>query len=243
MRILILVFVLLSAPAFGEERLVRLHAPQVLTDSGVFKFILPRFSLKTQVKVQLVAAEAEADVIIGAAGRPLFEGLGQTFALTIVQETAAAERFAGWLGSDVGKRTIYGYAPKGAPLFSEATGAEVVVAKIEMDGDALLGHRVSREACARCHAVDDETRKTTIGSTPSFFVLRSFGDWEDRFSAFYVLRPHGAFTQIEEVTEPFPQDRPSPIVPIELTLEEVEAVVAYVAALQAADLGAPLEHQ
>ncbi len=74
-------------------------------------------------------------------------------------------------------------------------------------------------------------------------MLRAFADWESRFSAFYVLNPHPSFTQIAEVTAPFPLHRPSPIVPVEMTLEEVEAVVAYVAALAAAGLGPALEHQ
>ena len=74
-------------------------------------------------------------------------------------------------------------------------------------------------------------------------MLRSLGDWEERFGAFYVLNPHPAFTQIPEVTAPFPIDRPSPIAPIELSIEELEAVMAYVALLDAADLGAPLVAQ
>ena len=74
-------------------------------------------------------------------------------------------------------------------------------------------------------------------------MLRSLPDWADRFDAFYALNPHPAFTQVEGVSEPFPENRPSPIVPIEMTLDEVEAVRAYVATMKAADLGAPLQHQ
>jgi hypothetical protein len=74
-------------------------------------------------------------------------------------------------------------------------------------------------------------------------VLRALPDWEQRFAAFYVLNPHPAFTQIADVTDPFPIDRPSPIAPIELDLDELEALMAYVTAMPAADLGDPLEHQ
>jgi hypothetical protein len=120
---------------------------------------------------------------------------------------------------------------------------EAAAPVVEVAGDAVLGRDVAKLKCARCHAVDDATRMTAIGSTPSFFVLRSFGDWETRFTLFYRLAPHGAFTQVAEVTAPFPEDRPSPIVPIEMTLEEVEAVTAYVAGLPVADLGKPLEQK
>ena len=82
-----------------------------------------------------------------------------------------------------------------------------------------------------------------IGSTPSFFVLRALKDWDIRFQTFYSLNPHPSFTQIAEVTEPFPVDRPSPIVPVELTLDEFDAILAYVSALKPADLGAPLQLQ
>lgn len=82
-----------------------------------------------------------------------------------------------------------------------------------------------------------------IGSTPSFFVLKVFDDWEDRFLAFYALRPHGSFTQISDVTDPFPKNLPPAIMPVEMTLAELDDIVAYVATLKAADLGAPLIHQ
>ncbi len=73
--------------------------------------------------------------------------------------------------------------------------------------------------------------------------MRSFDDWDVRFSSFYVLKPHGAFTQIEDVTEPFPEDLPSPIAPLELTLDDIDAILAYVASIEPAALGAPLTGQ
>lgn len=241
--VLALLIVLFAAPAFADGKLVKLHAPQALVDSGVLKFALPRFSLKTQVKVQLVGAPEEADLAFGAEGQALFAGLGQDWHLAVLRETDAGARLAEWLASDVGQRTVLGFAPDGAAVFTEVAAQAVAVVAPQMDGNAIVGHKVARRACARCHAVDDETRKTTIGSTPSFQVLKTFADWENRFAAFYTLKPHPAFTQIADVTDPFPQERPSPIVPIEMTWEEVEAVLAYVASLAAADLGAPLAHQ
>ena len=71
--------------------------------------------------------------------------------------------------------------------------------------------------------------------------MRGFEDWESRFAGFYVLKPHAAFTQLEGVTDPFPIDRPSPISPIELTLDELDALLAFIMTIKVKDLGAPLE--
>ena len=244
MRVLFaLLLCMLPLSAQGQDRLVRLFAPDQIVETGVLKFAMPRFSLKTQVKVELVGDPAGADMVLGPKGTPLFDGLGQTWSVE-VNDAPAAKRLLDWLQSDVGQRTIFGFAPDGGqPIFAAASTKEVEVAAVEIGEDAIKGKAVARQSCARCHAVDDATRMTTIGSTPSFFVLRTFEDWEYRFSAFYVLKPHGAFTQVKDLTEPFPIDRPSPIVPIELTQEEVEAIVAYVAALAPADLGSPIQHQ
>jgi len=241
--ILICLVCCLPPGAAAQERLVRLYAPPVLVETGLLKFILPRFSLKTRVRVEIVGDPAEADMRLGPDGRAVFQGAGAAWHIQTVTASDWTARFEDWLTSDVGTRTIYGFAPDGAALFTAPAPVETTVAAVEIGGDAALGLEVSKTQCGRCHAVDDASRMNTIGSTPSFFVLKTFDDWEFRFGAFYTLKPHAAFTQIARVTDPFPADRPSPIVPVELTLEELEAVLAYVAALEAADLGPPLDHQ
>lgn len=235
---------LIPATGMAQDGPVQVFAPAALVETGLFKHILPRFSLKTQVRVELVADPAEAQIVLGEAGRAMFDGIGATWFMDLPGAGhAGADRLAAWLGSEVGMRTITSFAPGGAPLFAPPSVAEVEVVAVEITGDAELGLAVSRRACARCHAVEEAGRKKDIGSTPSFFVLRTLGDWQERFGAFYVLNPHPAFTQIPDVTAPFPIDRPSPIAPIELSIEELEAVMAYVALLDAADLGAPLVAQ
>lgn len=79
-----------------------------------------------------------------------------------------------------------------------------------------------------------------IGSTPSFALMRSFADWEARFRAFYTLKPHPAFTQVADVTAPFDEKLPSPIAPVEMTLEEIETMLVFVEGIEPANLGAPL---
>lgn len=231
--------------ALAEAKLVRLYAPASLVDTGVLKFALPRFTLKTQVRVELLPdPDAEADMILGDSGRALFQGAGQVWRMNISNpDHPGTKRLADWLTSDVGQRTVLGYAPEGVALFeppSATTQTEEVVA---LDGDAALGLEVSRSRCGRCHKVEATKRVVGIGSTPSFPVLRSLADWEERFSIFYVLNPHPAFTIITDLTEPFAEERPSPIVPIEMSLDEFEAMMAYVTTMPAADLGAPLLHQ
>lgn len=226
-----------------DDRTVSLYAPAALVETGVMDYILPRFSLKTQIRVRLADAPDEADIVLGDDGRALFEG-GQVWHMRVRSEGhAPTDRFAQWLTGDIGRDTILAYAPEGEPVFTEAAPPERAVRAIAFAGDPKLGHAVSLAKCTRCHAVDEATRSAGIGSTPSFAVLRALPDWEQRFTAFYALNPHPAFTIIHEVTPPFDESRPSPIVPIALTLDEVEAVLAYVAEMQAADLGAPLAHQ
>ncbi|SDX84367.1 hypothetical protein [Citreimonas salinaria] len=229
--------------AAQDDRTVRLYAPDALVGTGVMDYILPRFSLKTQIRVTLADAPDAADIVVGDEGRPLFEGERVWRMRVLSDGHAATERFADWLAGDIGRKAVLAYQPDGKPVFTEATPETREVAAIAFDGDAALGHQVSLSQCTRCHAVDEDTRGAGIGSTPSFAVLRALPDWEQRFTAFYALNPHPAFTIIHEVTPPFDESRPSPIVPIALTLDEVEAVLAYVAGMQAADLGAPLAHQ
>ena len=72
---------------------------------------------------------------------------------------------------------------------------------------------------------------------------RTLPGWLKRFEGFYALKPHGAFTQVADVTPPFNPARPSPIVPIEMTLDDLDAILAYVATVAPADLGAPIQSQ
>jgi mono/diheme cytochrome c family protein len=241
--LLILALALLPFKVAAEGRAVALYAPPALVDTGLLDYALPRFTLKTQVRVTRVDDPGAAQVLLGSEGRPLFEGAGQLWSMRVVEETEWTARFADWLGGEIGQATVLSYAPQGAPLFALPQIAEPAPEAPVLAGDPALGLRVARQKCTRCHRVEPGSAMIGIGSTPSFSVLRSLPDWQARFAGFYALNPHPAFTQIDEVTPPFDKARPSPIVPIEMTLDEVDAVTAYVAAIAAADLGAPLAHQ
>ncbi|UWR24339.1 c-type cytochrome [Sulfitobacter sp. S190] len=229
--------------ALAEGKRVALHAPQELQDTGVLKYALPRFSLKTQISVALVPP-ADADILLGAQGTPLFQGPAQLWHMDIrtVGDTDV-DRLADWLTGEVGQRTILAFAPEGVPLFTAPQKIAKAAAQVSYDGDAIAGYAIAQAKCGRCHAVDEAGRKNDIGSTPSFFVLRAFSDWEQRFAGFYFLNPHPAFTQVADVTDPFAEDLPPAIVPVEMTLDDLEAMMAFVAEMAPADLGAPLQHQ
>ena len=243
MRILVFILALLPGLALANDKLVRVYAPPALVESGMLKFAFPRFSLKTQVRIEYVETNEAADLALGAEGRVLFNGLGETWHMDLRNAShPGAKKLASWLTSDVGRRTVFSFEQDGVAVFEPPTAKAATVAVVEMDGDAVLGQQVSFAKCGRCH-ITERGKGWGIGSTPSFFALRTLADWQGRFESFYALKPHPAFTQVTEITEPFPQDRPSPIAPIEITLDDLEAILAYVSALEAADLGAPVKHQ
>ena len=235
-----LVAILMGGSAAAQEKRFALSAPQELIDTGLMRHVLPRFSLKTGIRIT-VDPDAQ-DAVFGAEGVPVFRNADQIWHLAI-QDGPHPAAFRDWLQSEVGKRTIEGFAPEGEALFSTDVEVETVTEVAAPTGDVVLGEALSLSHCGRCHVVNASNRMNAIGSTPSFGLMRNFEDWEGRFLAFYALKPHPAFTQIEDVTDPFPDNLPSPISPLELTLDQVDAIVAYVATIPPADLGAPVRSQ
>ena len=247
-RFLLVCFVAFFVPqsAWSTAQSFSLQVPAALQNSGLMRHILPRFSLKTGVRITVVAEGAAADMVFTSEpfGTPVFEGLSTVWYLKALDSTeVAGQRFEDWLHSDIGLRAVTSFKLDGVAMFVAALPTQPVVTKVQFSGDALLGAKLSVVQCSRCHAVSEATRITSIGSTPSFFLLRALEDWDLRFLSFYALNPHPAFTQVAEVTDPFDPARPSPIVPVEITIDELDAIVAYVSGLPPADLGPALVHQ
>lgn len=235
-----LVAALLALPAAAQDKSFELQVPPALADTGFTKHLLPRFSLKTSIRIMVTSDPADA--AFGDQGTPVFRQ-GDTIWHLAKTDGPNTDAFEKWLLSDVGKRTIEAFAPTGTPLFSADVKVVKTVQAAASTGDTALGEQVSLKRCGRCHVVNEKNRMNTIGSTPSFGLLRTFEDWPDRFEAFFVLKPHAAFTQVEGVTEPFAENLPSPIAPVEVTLDEIEAIIAYVGSIAPADLGAPIQTQ
>ena len=239
---------LAAGAAVAQGREVVLAAPPALTEAGLLDFVLPRFALKNATRVRLVApgdaaAQAALTADPQAGGSAAFTGRGQTWRLVVLEETEGTARLSDWLFSEAGRAAVASFEVDGETPFGEAAARHVAVATVDVEGDAARGERLSYAQCGRCHVVGAKNRLDGIGSTPSFPLLRAFPDWQSRFAGFYELNPHPAFTQIAEVTPPFDPQRPPPIAPMEMTQEDVDNIVAFVAGIAPADLGAPIASQ
>ena len=229
---------LFATPALAQDKAFDLQAPNTLVKSGFLKHLLPRFSLKTGIRITVI--EGAGAAAFGQEGTPVFRQ-GETIWHYSAGENPHTKAFGDWLASDIGKKTIEGFKPEGVALFSADVAVKKEKQVVELTGDLALGESESLLKCGRCHVVNDKNRMNAIGSTPSFALMRSFSDWQSRFETFYLLKPHSAFTQVEGVSDPFPAHLPSPISPIEVTVEQVEAITAYVGSIEPADLGAPIQ--
>lgn len=239
---LIALCIILSSSVYAEDEPLRLAVPEALESSGFAQFVVPRFSLKTSIRITRVAPGDAAQMNFARDGEIVFVGLGEQWGFSHNGDPRA-ERFLTWLKSDVGKRTIESFTAPDGTAFSTEVAAVAVEAEITFEGDAAAGEELSLSMCGRCHVINHKNRMNGVGSTPSFGVLRALPNWDTRFATFHLLNPHPSFTQIENVTEPFDPTLPPPIVPLTMTLDDLEAILAYVAEIEAADLGAPVQSQ
>ncbi len=265
--------VTLSGQGLAEDKTVRLLSPASLADAGLLTHILPRFKLKTGIAVtHSPVADPMADYsapapdeiwfVVDTGGesgagnlRPAMErttvfhhrtGAGTFHYVAVVLSdgrTSHVQTFIDWLVSDTGRRTIAAFQPEGGQTFVPAEASIEEVADESLPGDALLGEKLSLTHCGRCHVINESNRMAGLGSTPSFGALRANESWLERFQSFFARNPHPSFTQIEGITEPFDIARPPPIVPLEITIEDLEAILAYVSRMEPADLGAPVRMQ
>ena len=230
--------ILFATPLSAQDKAFDLQAPTALVETGFLKHLLPRFSLKTGIRITVVDGPGAA--AFAETGVPVFRQGETIWHYAVSEEGPYTAAFADWLASDVGKGTIEGFKPEGVALFSADVSVTERREEVALTGDLAMGESESLSKCGRCHVVNDSNRMNAIGSTPSFALMRNFPDWQSRFETFFLLKPHPAFTQVEGVTDPFPDHLPSPIAPIEVTLDQIEAITAYVGSIEAADLGAPI---
>lgn len=233
-----------AGPAVSQSKTTTLLVVPEVQDTGVVKFMLPRFTLKHGVRVTVVDEGDASGSLIADGDTVVFSRGGTNYGLTVHDtDDPHMATLATWLTGDVGRRTILSFKKDGHAVFEAPVVLAEVEEAVELEGDAARGADLALSACGRCHVVGEVNRMNGIGSTPSFAVLRSLDDWLERFLAFYALNPHPSFTIIPDVTEPFDETRPSPISPVTLTLEELENIVAYTATVDPADLGSPIAHQ
>lgn len=224
---------------------ITMAAPKVLTENGFLKHVLPRFTLKHRVRVTVVPVDTAADVSLlpDGAGLAVFDGAGQRWHLATADDRTEVQRFVDWLTSDIGLNTVEAFEGPDGLRFTRATVAEEVEEALELTGDAASGLAASNLHCKRCHVVGEADRMSGINSTPSFFVLRAFPDWDERFYTFYALNPHPSFTRITDLETQLDPMHKAAIVPVDLSLEDLDDIITYVAGLEPADLGAPIQLQ
>ncbi|WP_155326444.1 hypothetical protein [Alkalilacustris brevis] len=231
--------------AAEEPRSFSYLAPPELSESGFLDHVLPRFALRSGRRGEPAAQPEKADLWIGRAepGAVVFMARGDElrYAYRLQSDNAAARMFTDWLTAEPGHNTIAAFTPETGAGFTPVEAKEEML-EITFEGDIVLGEQLAAEHCGRCH-VTAEGGRGGIGSTPSFQALRAMDDWAFRFMAFYALNPHPSFLRLHGVSPPFRHDRPPAIVPVELTLDEAEAIRAYAASLEPADLGEELQHQ
>ncbi len=233
---------LLGAVAAPAQDL-RLAAPPEMVESGFFKHLLPRFKLKHRIAVEPVAPGAEAELVLSAEGqgvRVFADGQGAEYRLRLTGGGAQAETFRKWLRSAPGRAAIEGFPRDGPPAYVTEFAAEAVEAGPEIDGDAVLGAKLALVHCGRCHVVDHRNPMGGIGSTPSFAAMRARPHWVDLFGKYWSENPHPSFTEVVGVTKPFDKTHVSHIVPVQITLEEIDAILAFVETLEPLNLGAPV---
>lgn len=97
-------------------------------------------------------------------------------------------------------------------------------------GDSKAGRELAIKYCTRCHVVGDANPYGGIDSTPSFQLLARRADWRARFSSFFERRPHPVFVRVPNV--PRWTDLPSHVVEFQITLKDVDDIVAFVETLQ-----------
>ena len=240
LRTLVCLIAVAASPVLAQDKTFTLQVPDTLVETGFLKHLLPRFSLKSNIRITV--QPTPGDAALGSDGTPVFKQ-GDTVWHLAKTDGPFTDAFQEWLLSDVGQRTIEGFKKDGTALFSADVTRVVQTVTLDLSGDAALGEKISLSQCGRCHVVNDTNRMNAIGSSPSFGLMRNFDDWQERFETFFLLKPHPAFTQVTDVTDPFPEHLPSPIAPIEVTLEEIEAITAYVGSITPSDLGAPIQTQ
>lgn len=212
-----------------------------MVEAGFDKHLLTRFRFKHRIDVAPVAEGG--DMALGDTGARVFAE-GRTAWHVEVLTTEAdkarmAETFVGWLESEPGKAAIEGFAPEGVALYTTAEEEVEIASDDSFEGDDARGGDLALRHCGRCHVIDARNKWGGIGSTPSFRALRGRENWLALFSGFHEKNPHPSFTQIEGVTDPFV--RTPAVAPLEMTLDDLDAILAFVSSLEARDLGAEVQ--
>tara|TARA_B000000532_G_scaffold44537_1_gene33611 strand:+ start:3694 stop:4470 length:777 start_codon:yes stop_codon:yes gene_type:complete len=230
--------------ALSEE--VYLHFPEELLMIEFDKHILPRFKFKTQISIKSKKTSENTDLSIDVKneGISVFSDLnGIVYKIEKITSDEIKlnkiEKFIDWLRSPSGISAIEGFQFNGTPMFKALKFEKQNEKEFVFEGDIKNGLLVSQKHCKRCHVVDDNAF-AGIDSSPSFHAMRSFEDWEERFRAFWTVSPHLNVISIKEVYDAGSKLSPVVIVPIELSLDDIDDILSYVSKIKPKDLGKPI---
>ncbi len=113
--------------------------------------------------------------------------------------------------------------------FSVFCAGALLATAARAEGNVKTGREISVTHCTRCHVVGDANPNGGINSTPSFQLLARRDDWRERFQTFFERRPHPVFVRVPGV--PPWTKLPSVVEPFNITLQEIEDVMAFVETL------------
>lgn len=236
-------WVILSfSPAYGLSLSIQASVPE-----GLIDYLLPRFGLKTQVRFSRLPQDGDLQFTLRSDpdAIPIFElndgSIGYLRAARWVQDDPAYLAFRDWLLSEAGRATILDYRESGVAIAVPVDPEPEAEIPVVIVGDPAVGQSLSLTHCSRCHKVDRAAKYSGMDSSPSFHAMRGFDDWFVRFSSFYTVSPHKALISVRG--SGIEKDRELiTIAPIDLTIEQVNDIVAFVHTLEPLDLGRPIQY-
>ncbi len=219
---------------------------EIVIPSELVQYVIPRFSLKTRIRFDQVESSGDIQLVTerpetGAEVLKLVSG--ETVYITAVGgavESSDYRAFVDWLVSEPGRATIADFELDGRQIAIPTAADEAAPIEMVIVGNIDHGRELSSDHCRRCHKVDRADKYAGIDNAPSFHAMRSFDDWYIRFSRFYAVSPHKALISVEG--SGIEKNRALiTIAPIDLQMDDVNDIVAFVNSLTPLDLGKPIQ--
>ena len=237
----------ISALAMGFHSAFALSlSHETVIPSELVQYVVPRFSLKTRIRLDRVESAGDIQLVTDRpeTGVEVLKLVsGETVYVTAVGgavENSDYQAFVDWLISEPGRATIADFELDGQQIAIPATAEEAAPIEMVIVGNLENGRELSHDHCRRCHKVDRADKYAGIDNAPSFHAMRSFDDWYIRFSTFYAVSPHKALISVEG--SGIKKDRALiTIAPIDLRMDDINDIVAFVHSLTPLDLGKPIQ--
>ncbi len=219
---------------------------EIVIPSELVQYVIPRFSLKTRIRFDQVESSGDIQLVTerpetGAEVLKLVSG--ETVYITAVGgavESSDYRAFVDWLVSEPGRATIADFELDGRQIAIPTAADEAAPIEMVIVGNIDHGRELSSDHCRRCHKVDRADKYAGIDNAPSFHAMRSFDDWYIRFSRFYAVSPHKALISVEG--SGIEKNRALiTIAPIDLQMDDINDIVAFVNSLTPLDLGKPIQ--